>query len=166
MEAAGATVGDVVRISTSRNRAVVARIREVLAESGATIRMDRFTRQALKAYPHEELSVERIDPQPASQVVLTPAIEIGNSHTAELTRDVKAMLVEQQMPVRPGMLLYVKLPDGLAGITYDVHAVSGFEGVVTAETQLFLTFDENHEHGDEACRTRARHDVRRHRRSG
>lgn len=153
INAVGARVGDVVRISTRRNRAVVVRIREVLAESGATIRIDRFTRQALKAYPHDEVTLERIDLQPASQVVLTPAIEIGNSHTAELTRDVKALLVEQQMPVRAGMLLYVKLPDGLAGITYDVHAVSGFEGIVTPETQLFLAFDEDHEHGDEAGHT-------------
>ncbi len=148
-------MGDIVRISTQRNRAVVVRIREVLVEAGSIIRIDRFTRQALKAYPHDEVILERIELPPASQVILTPAIEIGNSHAAELTRDVKAMLVDQQAPVRPGMLLYVKLPDGLAGITYDVHAVSGFEGVVTAETQLFLAFDDNHQHDEEAGHTHA-----------
>jgi len=150
LQAADAAIGDVVRITTKRNRAVVVRIREVLADSGATIRIDRFTRQALKAYPHDEVTLERVDLPPASQVVLTPAIDVGASHAAQLTHAVKALLVDQQVPVRPGMLLYVKLPDGLAGIIYDVHAVSGFEGVVTAETQLFLAFEDNHEHGEEA----------------
>src|SRR5262249_46299852 len=50
-------------------------------------------------------------------------------------------------------LLYVKLPDGLAGITYDVHAVSGLEGLITPDTQLYLSFEEDHEHGDEAGHT-------------
>ncbi len=153
MEAISAKVGDVVRIGTRRDRAVVVRVTNVLPEAGASVRIDRFTRQALKAFPHDEVTVQRIELPPASQVVLTPAIDIGNSHAEQLTHDVKKMLVERQMPVRPGMLLYVKLPDGLAGITYDVHAVSGFEGVVTAETQLFLAFDDNHEHDEEAGHT-------------
>jgi hypothetical protein len=151
MRSASASVGDVIRITTKRNRAIVARVREVLPEDGGgSIRFDRFARQALKAFPHEEVTVERVDLQPASLVVLTPAIEISNSHAEQLTQQVKDVLVEDQTPLRPGMLVYVKLPDGLAGITYDVHAVSGVEGLVTRDTLLSLSFDQDHEHGDAA----------------
>jgi transitional endoplasmic reticulum ATPase len=150
MQSIGAALGDVVRVSTRRNRAVLLRISETLGDSGGTIRVDRFARQALKAFPHEELSVERVELSATTHVVLTPAIEIASSHSAELTQQVRSVLVEQHTPVRPGMLLYIKLPDGLAGITYDVHAVAGFEGLVTPNTQVFLAFGDDHEHGEEA----------------
>nr|WP_246215132.1 AAA family ATPase [Modestobacter muralis] len=51
------------------------------------------------------------------------------------------------------MLLYVRLPDGLAGVTYEVHFVApaedgagGHEGVVTGETTIWLVQDDHH-HG-------------------
>src|SRR5713226_8563957 len=75
-----------------------------------------------------------------------------------MTYQVKHVLAEQEAPVREGMLLYVKLADGLAGITYDVHGVSGQEGIVTSDTAVYLTFGNDHEHDEESGH---RHDQQR-----
>src|SRR6266851_8500603 len=75
--------------------------------------------------------------------------ERRRGHTEQLTYQVKQALAAQQTPMCEGMLLYVKLPDGLAGITYDVHAVSGQEGFVTADTAVYLTFGNDHDHDGE-----------------
>jgi transitional endoplasmic reticulum ATPase len=149
LAAAGATTGDFVRVSTKRGRTVVGRIAGALAdELGEAIQFDRFARQALKAFPHEQVTVERADLAPAKQVILTPAIEIPIGNMQQLIYQVKKVLAEQQAPVREGMLLYAKLPDGLAGITYDVHGVSGGEGFVNDQTAVYLTFGNDHEHDD------------------
>lgn len=150
MHAVGAAVGDCVRISTRRGRTVVGRIVATLEQgAGDAIQFDRFARQGLKAFPHEQVTVERVLLAPAKQIILTPAIDIPVGHTEQLTYQVKEILAAQNTPVREGMLLYVKLPDGLAGITYDVHAVSGHEGCVTGDTSVYLTFGDDHEHAPE-----------------
>ena len=149
-EADDIVAGSFVRISTRRGRTVVGRIAGVLDRAqGPVVQFDRFARQALKAFPHEHVNVERVDLAPARQVILTPAIEVPVGNMQQLIYAVKGVLAEQQAPVREGMLLYVKLPDGLAGITYDVHGVAGGEGYVDPQTAVFLSFGDDHEHGDE-----------------
>jgi transitional endoplasmic reticulum ATPase len=145
------TAGDFVRVTTKRGRSIVGRVAGDSAETvGEVLQIDRFARQALKAFPHEAVTLERVHLEPAQQLILTPAIEIPVGHTQELTYQVKNVLAEQKAPVREGMLLYVKLADGLAGITYDVHAVSGQEGIVTSDTAVYLTFGNDHEHDEES----------------
>jgi len=149
MAAAAIDLGDFARISTRRGRTVVGRIVDTLTDAGDAIQFDRFARQALKAFPHEQVTVERVALEPAKQIILTPAIDIPLGRSEQLTYQVKEVLAAQKTPVREGMLLYVKLPDGLAGITYDVHSVSGQEGFVTADTSVYLTFGNDHEHDGE-----------------
>src|SRR5258707_4739355 len=125
MKSLGVTEGDFVRITTKRGRSIVGRVASDSTETaGEVLQIDRFARQALKAFPHEQVTIEPVSLTPARQVILTPAIEIPVGHQEELTYQGKHGLAEQEAPVREGMLLYVKLADGLAGITYDVHSAS------------------------------------------
>lgn len=154
LRAAGVGEGDFVRIATRRGRTVVGRVSGVLPDDmGDAIQFDRFARQSLKAFPHEPVSVERVDLTPARQVILTPAIDIPVGNMQALIHGVKTALAEQQAPVREGMLLYVRLKDGLAGVTYDVHGVSGVEGYITAETAIYLSAGGEHDHGTDSGHT-------------
>src|SRR5205085_1517823 len=109
MEALGAHTGDVVRVSTSRGRSLVARIAGPHpTDSERFVRFDRYTRQSLKAYPHEEVTVERVDLAPTPEITIMPAIDISMLHVPELVPMTKALLVEQAVPVRDGMLLHVQ----------------------------------------------------------
>lgn len=149
MDAIGVQAGDVVRVSTRRGRSVVARIAGGHPEdSNDSIRFDRFTRQALKAYPHEQVTVERAELFPTPEITLLPAVDLSMLHLPDLVPQTKAILVEQETPVREGMLLYVQLPDRRAGLTFDVHAVRGHEGVVTQETSIYLQLEHDHAHGE------------------
>lgn len=103
MEAAGLRVGDVVRITTHRGRVALARVVGPHPEDLArTIRFDRFTRQSLKAYPHEEVSIERADPSPAAQVVLVPGMDISMLDTSALSAQIRALLSRERTPLREG----------------------------------------------------------------
>jgi transitional endoplasmic reticulum ATPase len=149
--ALGVADGDVVRIGTERGRSVLCRVATSSDDVGAgSIRVDRFTRQALKAYPHERVTLEPADPPPAKELALVPGLDMSQRFDPQLVPTLKRVLAEQRVAVRPGMLLYVRLPDGLAGVTYEVHFVDGGgdagEGVVTAETTIWLIQDDHH-HG-------------------
>ncbi len=146
MDAAGVRLNDVVRVATQRGRSAVVRIVGELAEQGESIRFDRFTRQALKAFPHEPVTVERVDLGPAEELVLIPAVDMSTLHYPQLVPYLKRLLAENRTPVRAGMLLYMKLPDALAGITYDVHYVAGQEGFVDDSTRVYLEIEEDHHH--------------------
>jgi transitional endoplasmic reticulum ATPase len=146
----GADVGDRVRVSTVRNRSALCHVAgptKVDVDSGS-IRIDRFTRQALKAYPHEEVRLEIAEPGPARELGLIPGIDMSQRYDSTIVPALKQVLVEQRVAVRPGMLLYVRLADRLAGVTYGVHFVQGDdadEGVVTEETTVWM-IDEDHDH--------------------
>ncbi len=151
----GAKPGDVLRVTTQRGRTALVRLMPAELDSGnrtseaeSTIRFDRFTRQALKAFPHERVTVQRADIGSAPQVVLVPKIDLPKSNYARLVPYLKEALVEQQAPLMAGMLLYVRLPNAPAGMSYDVHYVEGEEGVVTAQTALYLE-DGSHEHDED-----------------
>lgn len=147
LESMSATVDDVVRITTHRQRTVLGRVAGAF-EGGApgTIQIDRFTRQALKAYPHEEVHLELVNPEPTAEVALVPGVDMSQRYNPMLVPQLKRALAQQRAPLRKGMLLYVRLPDGLAGIAYDVHFVHGDEGVVTDDTAIWLIQDD-HDHG-------------------
>ena len=81
MDAIGVHQGDVVRVSTKRGRQVVARVvGPHPTDSEHSIRFDRYTRQALKAYPHEEVTVERAELAPVPELSLMPAIDLSMLH--------------------------------------------------------------------------------------
>src|SRR5436305_4283009 len=117
MAKAMAHVGDVLRLTTKRGRTALVRVVGVQPPgSGGTIRFDRFTRQTLKAFPHEELTIEKVDLPPARQVTLIPAIDISMLRVPNLVPQMKEILAREQTPVREGMMLYVRPPQALAGI--------------------------------------------------
>ena len=149
LEAAAVSVGDCVRVTTHEGRAVVGRVAGELAEPNAAVRFDRFARQALKAFPHEAVLIERVELSPAAHVILMPAIDIPVGHVEEVSSQVRQLLAADCVPVRDGMLLYVRLGERTGGIIYDVHAVSGGEGLVTADTKLFLSSGDDHAHDHE-----------------
>jgi transitional endoplasmic reticulum ATPase len=153
--AVGAEGGDVVRITTERGRSVLCRVTTSDDDPGSgSLRVDRFTRQALKAYPHEQVAVERASPGPAAEVALVPGIDLSQRFDPKLVPALKRTLAEQQVALRPGMLLHARLPEALAGITYEVHFVAPadgdgdvpHEGVVTGETTIWFVQDDHH-HG-------------------
>ncbi|SOD94668.1 AAA family ATPase [Blastococcus haudaquaticus] len=148
----GAAEGDVVRIATERGRSVLCRVSGPVDEPGAGgVRIDRFTRQALKAYPHEQVTLERVEPAPARELALVPGLDMSQRFDPQLVPALRRLLTEQRVAVRPGMLLYVRMPDAMAGVTYEVHFVApvggdGTEGVVTGETTIWMVQDDHH-HG-------------------
>ncbi|NEK85975.1 AAA family ATPase [Blastococcus saxobsidens] len=150
--AVGAGEGDVVRISTERGRSVLCRVAGPVDEPGAgSVRIDRFTRQALKAYPHEQVTLERAEPAAARELALVPGLDVSQRFDPQLVPALRRVLAEQQVAVRPGMLLYVRMPEALAGVTYEVHFVApadgdGTEGVVTGETTIWMVQNDHH-HG-------------------
>jgi transitional endoplasmic reticulum ATPase len=156
MAKAMAHVGDVLRLTTKRGRTALVRIVGVHPPgSVGTIRFDRFTRQTLKAFPHEELTIEKVDPPAAQQVTLIPAIDISMLRVPNLVPQIKEILSREATPVHEGMMLYVRPPQALAGINYDVHAVTApplngegvsHEGIVTPETELYLEMEHDHDH--------------------
>ncbi|HEY7062976.1 MAG TPA: AAA family ATPase [Chloroflexota bacterium] len=151
MAAAGVQGGDALRVRTARGRQALVRLAGPHpAEGAGQIRFDRFTRQALKTFPHEPVTLEPVALPPASEVVLMPAIDVSLWHVPHLVRDLKAALVEQAAPLREGMLVYLRLPGRAAGVIYEVHSVSGDEGLVAAETQVYLAAEHDHEHGPDS----------------
>jgi transitional endoplasmic reticulum ATPase len=149
----GASEGSHLRVTTDRQRSALCQVVETgdVVESGA-VRIDRFTRQALKAYPHETVSLEVVDPGPAAEVGLIPGIDMSQYYDPSIVPELKRLLVDQRVAVRPGMLLYVRLPGGLAGVTYGVHYVHGggaedSEGLVTDDTTVWMIDSDHHHHG-------------------
>ena len=150
MERAGVGPGDILRISTARSRRALTRVAGHHPEGlDGTIRIDRLTRQSLKVYPHEEVSIERADLPPATRAILVPGMDISMLDTASLNSQLKTLLCQDQTPLCEGTLLYVKQPGALAGITYEVHHVTEGEGLCTDDTVLFLHLDSNHDHDHE-----------------
>ncbi|MSQ23900.1 MAG: AAA family ATPase [Chloroflexi bacterium] len=157
MHALHIEVGDIIRITTERERSALTRVIGAHPEDvSRTIRFDRFARQNLKAYPHEEVSIERVELPPASQVVLVPGMDVSMLDTVALRTQLKELLSRDGTPLREGTLLYAKPTGALAGITYEVHSVSGVRGqsprltegeaIFTTETALYLEMAHDHTH--------------------
>ena len=144
---------DVLRVRSKGGRAVLCRPVESVSApdlSGDSLRLDRFSRQALKAFPHEELTIEVVSPEPAGEVYLIPAVGAATLHEAQSLPEIRQVLIDQQVPVRAGMIVYVKAPQQLAGTIFDVHFVDGDEGTITEATQIWLVEDDHKHAGDDA----------------
>jgi len=149
-EALGCSPGSHVHVATSRGRSVVGVVVRTDDPPGAgSVRVDRFMRQSLKAFPHERLELGRVEPAPASEVALVAGIDLSTHYDPRLVPSVRRALAEQRVAVRSGMLLYVRLADGMAGVTYEVHYVDAQgadAGMITEETTVWLV-DDDHQHG-------------------
>lgn len=150
LRAAGIADGDVLRLTTARGRVSLVTVAPAdtpaaeAVENGA-IRIDRLTRQALKAYPNEPVTVEVVELPPTREVSLVPSVALG-AHHAGIVPALKSMLSTHRVALREGMLTYFTPPDRLVGITFEVHAVASHEGIVTADTDIWL-ISADHEHG-------------------
>ncbi|MFA9431915.1 AAA family ATPase [Egicoccus sp. AB-alg2] len=150
-EELGVATGDHVRLRTERQRSTLCQVVDGDGDPHpGSIRIDRFTRQALKAYPHEAVEIESATPDPAVEVGLIPGIDMSQHYDPNVVPALKRQLAAQHVAVRPGMLLYVRLEGTLAGITYAVHYVKGDandEGVVVDDTTVWLIDEDHHHHG-------------------
>ncbi|GIF52475.1 transitional endoplasmic reticulum ATPase [Asanoa ferruginea] len=150
LRASGIADGAVLRLTTVRGRVGLVTVAptdpspEAAVDNGA-LRIDRLTRQAIKAYPNEPVTVEVVELPPASEVSLVPSVALG-AHQANLVPALKSMLVTHRVALREGMLIYFTPSDRLVGLTFEVHAVAGREGLVTADTDVWL-ISADHEHG-------------------
>lgn len=139
-----------VRISTERGRSVLGIVVTTDDPPAAgSVRIDRFMRQSLKAFPHERLTIEPVEALPVAELALVPGVDLSAHYDPKLVPSVRRLLADQGVAVSPGMLLYVRLEDGFAGVTYEVHVVDAggpTEGVVTGETTIWM-MDPDHQHG-------------------
>src|SRR5207248_10153579 len=94
-------------------------------EMAGIIRFDRHTRQALKVFPNETVTIEPAALEPTREITLVPGIDMSTYYNPKLVAQLKDALTADQTPVRAGMLLYLRPPGGLTGIIYDVHYVEG-----------------------------------------
>ena len=150
LRASGIAEGHVLRIATARGRVALVTVARTDTSAGeavdsGAIRIDRLTRQAIKAYPNEPVTVEVVELNATSEVSLVPSVAPA-AHHATIVPALKSMLVTQRVALREGMLIYLKPSDRLVGITFEVHAVAGLEGIVTADTDVWL-ISADHEHG-------------------
>lgn len=157
----GAQPGDILRVATARGRVTLVRLVEpsrhaksptaaVEAPPGSeapSIRFDRLTRQVLRALPGERVSIEGAQPGPTLSVVLVPGSTLLSGSEPMLVQGIKAVLADDQTPVRAGMQLYIKLPGSRAGLIFHVHHVAGEEGRVTPQTSVYLEPTLDHQHG-------------------
>jgi transitional endoplasmic reticulum ATPase len=152
---AGATLGtapgETVLVSTTRGRSVLCSVLEPVDDvQRGTARVDRFTRQSLKAYPHESVTVERAEPGVLRELTLVAGIRSLEEHSAPLSSLARDTLLSQGIAVRPGMLVYVRLGSRSGGILFEVHAVdtgrNGEDaGVVTDATTIWIV-ESDHDH--------------------
>lgn len=143
--------GDVLRVTAQRGHSVVCRPLDPSPDLGAaSVRVDRFSRQALKAFPHEELELEVVRLEPTAEVYLIPTVGAATLHEAQSLPEIRQALIDQQVPVRAGMIVYVRPPHQLAGNIFDVHFVDGDEGIITESTQIWLVEGDHKHAGDDA----------------
>ncbi|MBI4317034.1 MAG: AAA family ATPase [Chloroflexi bacterium] len=134
----GLAVGDVIRIQTFGERAVLARLAEALGEDRGrgVIRIDRFTRQAAKARLNETVEVRRCKLEPVKSVVLQPAADVSAAIGHELERHLKDTLIANEAPICIGSVVYVNFPNSVAGTAYKVVRMEGGPGIVGEETKV------------------------------
>jgi transitional endoplasmic reticulum ATPase len=137
--------GDLLKLSSNRGREVLVRLSEPLLEDRGTniIRLERFTKQALKAKLNESIEAEKAFPRPVGRIVLIPAIDVSTAHN--LHDHIRADLVKNQTPVGIDSVLYISFPHSTAGITYGIHALDDGPGIITADTEIILEDREAHQ---------------------
>jgi transitional endoplasmic reticulum ATPase len=150
----GVQPGETVRVSTARGRTVLCSLLEPASDvRQGSARVDRFTRQALKAYPQESVTVELTKPGVLRELTLVAGIRSLEDHSAPLASLARETLVSQGIAVRPGMLVYARLGSRSGGILFEVHGVevdatsgtSADAGFVTDSTTIWIV-ESDHAH--------------------
>jgi len=138
-------VGDVLKLTSYRGREVLVRLAHPLREDMGTdiIRLDRFTKQGLKARLNENIEAEKIALRPVAKITLISAIDVSTAH--HLPQHIQQTLVNNQTPVAIDSVLYINFPHSTAGTTYTVHALDAGPGIITAETEICLEDREAHQ---------------------
>ena len=140
----GLQVGDILMLKSYRGREVLVRLSDPLSEDTGTniIRLERFTKQALKAKLNETIEAKEFPCDPVKKIVLIPAIDVTTAH--DLEPHVRETLVRNRTPVAIDSILYINFPHSTAGITYTVHDLDDGPGIITADTEIKLDFHEAH----------------------
>lgn len=144
MQMLNVSEGALIRVATDRGRSLLSRLSKPLSpdEGAGTIRLDRFARQALKAHLNEMIEIEGVIEQPATSIVLRPAVDVSMAH--DLIPHLKRRLIEARTPVGTGSILYIPFPKSSAGITYECRILRGAPGVVTEETEVTIDYHDSH----------------------
>ena len=144
MEREGLTVDDYLFLTSLRGREVIVRLKEPLPEDDGTgiIRLERFTKQALKAKLNEKVEAKKIIPPPVKKIILIPAVDVSLAHN--LLSHIKKVCAENKIGVTRDTVLYITFPESTAGITYSVHHIENTHGIITEETEIVLEDREAH----------------------
>jgi len=144
MEKQGLHVGDILSLRSYRGREALVRLTKPLPEDTGTniIRLERFTKQALKAKLNETIEAEKRSCPAIKKIVLIPAIDVTTAH--DLDGHIRETLVKNQTPVAIDSVLYINFPHSTAGITYTIHELEDGPGIVTPETEIQLDYHEAH----------------------
>jgi len=140
----GLQVGDILMLKSYRGREALVRLGDPLPEDTGTniIRLERFTKQALKAKLNETIEAKEFTCGPVKKITLIPAIDVTTAH--DLESHVRETLVGNRTPVAIDSILYINFPHSSAGITYAVHDLEDGPGIITADTEIKLDFHEAH----------------------
>jgi len=94
----GLQAGDILSLRSYRGREALVRLTDPLPEDTGTniIRLERFTKQALKARLNETIEAEKISCTPVKKIVLVPSIDVTTAH--DLDEHIRETLVENQTP--------------------------------------------------------------------
>jgi transitional endoplasmic reticulum ATPase len=140
----GLQVGDILMLTSYRGREALVRLSPPLEEDTGTniIRLERFTKQALKAKLNETIEAKKIFYSPVKKIVLIPAIDVTTAH--DLESHIRETLVNNQTPVAIDSVLYINFPHSTAGITYTIHDLEDGPGIITSETEIKLDYHEAH----------------------
>lgn len=140
----GLQAGDLLKLKSYRGREVLVRLTDPPAEDTGTniIRLERFTKQALKAKLNEIIDAEKVSPTPVKKVVLIPSIDVTTAH--DLEAHIREVLVKHQTPVGIDSILYINFPHSTAGITYTIHDLEEGPGVIGHATEITLDYHEAH----------------------
>ncbi|MSQ09404.1 MAG: AAA family ATPase [Dehalococcoidia bacterium] len=140
----GVTTGDLVKVTSGRGRTALIRITGEASNPG-TLRLHRLSLRALRVQPEEQVTIERSEAPAAARVVLMPGYSVLGFNPQFVTY-AKQLLANPPTPVTEGTLVAIPHPTSNAEMTLEVHSMTGGEGLLTADTELFIEVDPLHEH--------------------
>ena len=144
MTSLGAEEGDILRLMTDRGTALLVRLQMAFSSEGDAgyIRLDRFTRQALKTHLNDTVEIELTEEKPVESILLRPSVDVSMAH--DLLPHLKQKLIDARSPVTTGGILYITFPKSAAGITYEARVLKGPPGIVTEATEVNLDYHDSH----------------------
>ena len=138
----GVADGQPVRLLSERACSTVARLEVKPGLAGSGIHLDRHVRRALKAHLNDSVQVEPVDLNTLSMLELTPAVDVSTAH--DLIPHIRTTLMEMQVPLAKGSVVYLTFPHSGGGTTYVVHKLAEAPGVVGPDTKIHLHFADSH----------------------